>query len=107
MVDAILILSNDPALGAHGDPQTQRALTWGSRRTPRLEQENPIGWRVGMFLGSEKARGVRSIWLARNCLRVLRLVHCVEHEQLEETLHKLENFERENSDIFSSRSGFN
>jgi hypothetical protein len=56
-----------------------------------------------MFLGSGKVRGVRSLWLARNCLRVLRLVHCVEYEQLEETLRKLENFERENSDIFFLR----
>ena len=72
MVDAILIRSNVTALGAHGDPQTHKVLTWGARRTPRLEQENPIGWRAGMFLGSGKGQG-SALALAR-----AQLLACLE-----------------------------
>ena len=75
MVDAILILSNVTALGAHEDPQTQQALTWGSRRTPRLELENPIGkTRVagGDVFGKREGQG-SALALART-----QLLACLE-----------------------------
>ena len=107
MVDAVLILSNVPALGAHGDPQTQRAdlgltshAAAGTRESYRVAGGDDFGKREGQGSALALARAQLLACLEACTLAVLDLGS-------KRPCANWKIFWREKSGTCSSGTGFN